>query len=313
MALIKQVNALFDFVDHINATVLFYGIIAFLSLMYLWENYLSTRQFIVERRNKQVPAELVSVLDDATFQKSRLYAIDKRIYGFVHGLFSQTESMLILCLGLLPFAWRLSVRQVDAMGVELFAGSEIVHSIVFVLYFMLFGTVTSLPWTVYYTFVLEEKHGFNKQTWQFFVKDQIKKMIVSILILIPIISLLIYIIRIGGDYFFLYAWLFVSVVSLFMILIYADFIAPLFDKYTPLPAGELRTRIEELAKSVEFPLYKLFVVEGSKRSVHSNAYMYGFYKSKRIVIFDTLIQGYKPVQTDEERGKSFDFFFRKRF
>ncbi|CAL1273872.1 unnamed protein product [Larinioides sclopetarius] len=72
--------------------------------------------------------------------------------------------------------------------------------------------------------------------------------------------------------------------------VYADFIAPLFDKFTPLPEGTLRTRIEELAKSISFPLKKLYVVEGSKRSSHSNAYFYGFYKNKRIVLFDTLIK-----------------------
>ena len=120
----------------------------------------------------------------------------------------------------------------------------------------------------------------------------------------PILSLLIYIIRIGGDYFFIYAWLFTTVITLILITIYADFIAPLFDKYTPLQEGDLRTQIENLAKSVGFPLYKLYVVEGSKRSVHSNAYMYGFYKNKRIVLFDTLIEGYKPSEpTKEEEEK----------
>jgi len=83
---------------------------------------------------------------------------------------------------------------------------------------------------------------------------------------------------------------------LFLMTVYPDFIAPLFDKYTPMPEGDLRTAIEDLAASVEFPLYKLFVVEGSKRSSHSNAYFYGFYKFKRIVLFDTLLE-------EEERKK----------
>lgn len=88
-----------------------------------------------------------------------------------------------------------------------------------------------------------------------------------------------------------------------MVTIYADYIAPLFDKYTPLQEGELRTKIEDLAKSLSFPLYKLYVVEGSKRSAHSNAYMYGFYKNKRIVLFDTLIEGYKPVEEKKDDEK----------
>jgi STE24 endopeptidase len=91
--------------------------------------------------------------------------------------------------------------------------------------------------------------------------------------------------------------------------VYADYIAPLFDTYVPLPPGELRVQIEELAESLSFPLYKLYVVEGSKRSSHSNAYMYGFYKNKRIVLFDSLIEGYKPegeAKVGQEEEKKLD-------
>jgi STE24 endopeptidase len=195
----------------------------------------------------------------------------------------------------------LSGRNLKALNVEFLKG-EIPQSILFVMYCMIYGQITGLPWSLYYTFVLEEKHGFNKQTLGFYIKDNIKKLAVSLVLTIPILSLLIFIVRIGGDYFFIYAWLFITVVSLFLVTIYADYIAPLFDKYTPLPEGELKTRIEELAKSLNFPLYKLYVVEGSKRSVHSNAYMYGFYKSKRIVLFDTLIEGYVKPKSDEDNA-----------
>ena len=119
--------------------------------------------------------------------------------------------------------------------------------------------------------------------------------------------------------------------------VYADYIAPLFDKFTPLPDGELRTKIEELAASIDFPLYKLFVVEGlyssdrlknaqrstrplvqdvyystviffagSKRSSHSNAYFYGFFKNKRIVLFDTLLEDYAPMNKEEEKPENED-------
>lgn len=307
MGLIQEINTLFDFVDKIDKDALFYVILGFMGIMFLWETYLALRQYATERTTKQVPSELVAVLDDSTFQKSRAYALDKRVYNLIHDSFSFVESNLILVLGALPFVWRLSVKQIDSLGISALKGSEIAHSNLFIFYFLVFGQVSSLPWTIYYTFVLEEKHGFNKQTFGFFIKDHIKKFIVSLVITFPILSLLIFIIKIGGDYFFIYAWLFITIVSLFLITVYADFIAPLFDKYTPLPTGELRTRIEELAKSLNFPLYKLYVVEGSKRSAHSNAYMYGFHKAKRIVLYDTLIEGYKPEGSDnkpEEEDKS---------
>lgn len=91
--------------------------------------------------------------------------------------------------------------------------------------------------------------------------------------------------------------------TLFMMIVYPEFIAPLFDKYTPLPEGELRTQIEKLADFVEFPLYKLFVVEGSKRSSHSNAYFYGFFRFKRIVLFDTLLDVNEREKLKEVMGK----------
>lgn len=114
----------------------------------------------------------------------------------------------------------------------------------------------------------------------------------SQVIALPLLCGVIWVVKVGGDYFFWYLWILLVVVSLFMMIIYPEVIAPLFDKYSPLPEGELKQNIEELAASLKFPLYKLFVVESSKRSSHSNAYLYGFYKHKRIVLFDTLIKGY---------------------
>lgn len=116
---------------------------------------------------------------------------------------------------------------------------------------------------------------------------------------------MIWIVKNGGDYFFWYLWILSVVVSLFMMILYPEVIAPLFDKYSPLPDGELKQKIEELAASLKFPLYKLFIVEGSKRSSHSNAYLYGFHKHKRIVLFDTLIKGYckkDDVDADKDCG-----------
>merc|ERR1712110_1254908 len=109
----------------------------------------------------------------------------------------------------------------------------------------------------------------------------------------------------GGDYFFVYLWGFVVLITLFLMTIYPDLIAPLFDKYTPMPEGELKGQIESLAASISFPLYKLYVVEGSKRSSHSNAYFYGFFKFKRIVLFDTLLEESErmKLKTDEEKEK----------
>uniref|UniRef100_H2Y4I2 CAAX prenyl protease n=1 Tax=Ciona savignyi TaxID=51511 RepID=H2Y4I2_CIOSA len=140
-------------------------------------------------------------------------------------------------------------------------------------------------------------------TLGFFFKDLLKKTLVSQAIFLPLTALIIYVVQVGGDYFFVYAWLVVLAISLIMLHIFPEFIAPLFDKYSPLPDGELKAKINELAASLNFPLQKLYVVEGSKRSAHSNAYMYGFHKNKRIVLFDTLLEDYTPVGRTEHNEK----------
>jgi STE24 endopeptidase len=209
--------------------------------------------------------------------------------------------------------------------------SEIQVSMAYMLLLNLMTTLIGLPFSVYSTFVLEQKHGFNKQTAGFYIKDQIKSLFVGQAITLPLVAGIVAIILWGGEYFFIYLWGFTTLVMLFLMTVYPDFIAPLFDKYTPLPEGELRTGIETLAKSIHFPLTKLYVVEGlslffitshkiiidfftsgSKRSVHSNAYFYGFFKNKRIVLFDTLLKDYtpenkkddEPVEEKEKKGCS---------
>uniref|UniRef100_A0A8C8BAQ4 CAAX prenyl protease 1 N-terminal domain-containing protein n=1 Tax=Otus sunia TaxID=257818 RepID=A0A8C8BAQ4_9STRI len=151
-------------------------------------------------------------MDSETFEKSRLYQLDKSTFSFWSGLYSEVEGTVILLSGGIPFLWNLSGRISGRAGFG--PEYEIVQSLVFLLLATLFSAVTGLPWSLYNTFVIEEKHGFNQQTLGFFCKDAIKKFIVTQCILLPVTSLLLYIIKIGGDYFFIYAWLFTLVVSL---------------------------------------------------------------------------------------------------
>lgn len=283
------------------AFIIFAGTIGFMWLMYMWETYLSYRQHKVYLETKDIPVELQDSLDKETFEKSRLYQIDKSKFGFWSSLYGQVESTLILVYGGIPVLWSCSEAALMHFGLD--RSHEIKQSVMFVIYATVFSTITSLPWSLYSTFVLEEKHGFNKQTVGFFFKDLVKKLLVSMLIGLPVTSALIWIIKWGGDFFFLYAWVFSLLVSLFFIMIYHDYIAPIFDRFILLPEGNLRTSIENLAKRIEFPLSKINVVEGSKRSSHSNAYFFGFYKSKVIVLFDTLLPVSPFTETKEEEKK----------
>lgn len=277
---------------------IFYAVLGFSWTVYLWEAYLSYRQRKIYRLATHVPEELGKIMDSETFEKSRLYQLDKSNFSFWSGLYSEIEGTLILLLGGIPFLWTYAGFIIEPLG----SGPEyeITQSLVFLNLATLFSAVTGLPWSLYNTFVIEEKHGFNQQTLGFFFKDAVKKFVVTQCILLPVTALLLYIIKIGGDYFFIYAWLFTLCVSLILVTIYADYIAPLFDKFTPLPEGELKYDIESMAKSINFPLTKVYVVEGSKRSSHSNAYFYGFFKNKRIVLFDTLLEDYSPLNKSGE-------------
>ncbi|XP_024594636.1 CAAX prenyl protease 1 homolog isoform X2 [Neophocaena asiaeorientalis asiaeorientalis] len=281
---------------------IFGAVLLFSWTVYLWETFLARRQRRIYKTTTHVPLELGQIMDSETFEKSRLYQLDKSTFSFWSGLYSEVEGTLILLFGGIPYLWRLSGRFCGYAGFG--PEYEITQSLVFLLLATLFSALTGLPWSLYNTFVIEEKHGFNQQTLGFFMKDAIKKFIVTQCILLPVSSLLLYIIKIGGDYFFIYAWLFTLVVSLVLVTIYADYIAPLFDKFTPLPEGKLKQEIEVMAKSIDFPLTKVYVVQGSKRSSHSNAYFYGFFKNKRIVLFDTLLEEYSVLNKDiqEESG-----------
>uniref|UniRef100_A0A8C7CNQ0 CAAX prenyl protease n=1 Tax=Oncorhynchus kisutch TaxID=8019 RepID=A0A8C7CNQ0_ONCKI len=277
---------------------IFYAVLVFSWTVYLWEAYLAYRQRRIYRLTLQVPQELGKIMDTDTFEKSRLYQLDKSNFSFWSGLYSETEGTLILLFGGIPFVWKVAGTVTARFGLG--PEYEIFQSLSFLILATLFSAFTGLPWSIYNTFVIEEKHGFNQQTLGFFLKDAVKKFIVTQCILLPVTSLLLYIIKIGGDFFFIYAWLFTLGVSLVLVTIYADYIAPLFDKFTPLPEGELKEEIESMSKSISFPLTKVYVVEGSKRSSHSNAYFYGFFKNKRIVLFDTLLEDYSPLNKDGE-------------
>lgn len=273
---------------------IFVGIIGFSWATFLWEEYLAYRQRIVVQNTKFVPPELRNVVDRETFDKARAYAIDKGSFSLVESIYSQMLSTGIMVYGGLPWLWEASGKMVEAIGYDS-GSSEILQTVAFVCIGNVVTTIIGLPWCAYFTFRVEQKHGFNKQTPGFFIKDKLKKLLLSQVISAPVVSGLVYIIKAGGNYFFFYLWLFTMSVLIFFMTIYPDLIAPLFDKYEPLPEGDLKSNIEKLAARISFPLTKLYVVEGSKRSAHSNAYFYGFFKNKRIVLYDTLLQDYTPL------------------
>ncbi|CAH3186717.1 unnamed protein product [Porites evermanni] len=140
------------------------AVVLFLWLTYLWENYLGYRQHKVLKHTKDVPVELKDALDHESFEKARVYQLDRSSFGFYSGAYSQLETTLILWLGGIPFLWNISGVFISKFGYT--TEYEITQSVAFLLLGMLFSTITDLPWSIYSTFVIEEKHGFNKQVCQ---------------------------------------------------------------------------------------------------------------------------------------------------
>jgi STE24 endopeptidase len=290
-------------------STIFWCVFFALWLVYLFSSYLDIRQRRVYQNTKTLPKEAEHLMDEETFQKSRLYSLDKKNYSLIKGFYDMVQVSIILYFNVMPWLWLKCVAWMNDFG---WNGREyeVTTSMLYMTIVILFMFVEGLPWSVYYHFILEERHGFNKQTATFFIKDTLKGIILSFVLALPLTAAILHIIHWGGPHFYVYVWSFVFLFSIFMMFIYPDFIAPLFDRYVTLPEGELKTEIETMAASIQFPLTKLYVVEGSKRSNHSNAYLYGFWKNKRIVLFDTLIEGFvmppkegeQPPQKEESKS-----------
>ncbi len=150
--------------------------------------------------------------------------------------------------------------------------------------------IIGIPFSYYNTFYVEEKFGFNKTTKSTFWIDLVKGSVLSAALILPLAALVFWLMRASGSLWWLYAWLVFIGFQLLLLALYPAFIAPLFNKFTPLDSGETRTAIEGLLARTQFASKGLFVMDGSKRSAHGNAYFTGFGKAKRIVFFDTLME-----------------------
>jgi STE24 endopeptidase len=150
------------------------------------------------------------------------------------------------------------------------------------------GTISDIPFDLYFDFVIEAAHGFNKKTLATFIKDRVISFFITSIIMYPVCTFGFFIIR-SYKTFYLYLWVFFCLFQLTMLLIYPNFIAPLYNKFEEMKNSPLKVRIQELAKKVKFPAGEIYVMDGSKRSGHSNAYFTGLGKIKKIVFYDTIL------------------------
>lgn len=219
------------------------------------------------------------------------YGRAKAKFSFVSALFNQAKHLATLYFNVYPILWSITGSLIVRYAPVSLSG-EIPRSLLFIYLMTWAETIIGLPFSYYHHFVLEEKYGFNKMTMNTWVTDMIKGQALGLAFGIPIGSAFLAIIRKTGQNFFYYLWVFMLAVQILGMTIYPILIVPLFNKLEPLKPGKLKDSVEALASKLEFPLSELQVIDGSKRSAHSNAYFTGlpWIGKKKIVIFDTLLE-----------------------
>ena len=181
----------------------------------------------------------------------------------------------------------------------------------FIVSLMIIGSLIDLPFSIYRTFVLEQKFGFNKMTAGTFVGDLGKEILLTLIIGLPLIYAVLYLMGAMGEYWWAYVWLVLTGFSLLMFWLYPTYIAPIFNKFKPLDNLELKAKIDNLLERTGFKSDGVFVMDGSKRSSHGNAYFTGIGKNKRIVFYDTLLEGMEDQEVEAILAHELGHFHHK--
>ena len=233
--------------------------------------------------NPDIPDHFKKAYDKKKYAKSQEYLKTKTKFSLVSSTFSIVLIFLVIHLGIFG---------VLNEFVNLHTNHFILQGLLFISIIYIFQDIISLPFSLYSTFVIEEKFGFNKTTVGLFISDKIKGYAIFIVMGSIIITPILYLFHEYENFGWLIAR---SLLTLFMIAVqplFVHVISPMFNKFTPLEDGELRTAIEKYTTQVDFPIARIDIMDGSKRSAHSNAYFSGFGKSRRIAIFDTLVENH---------------------
>lgn len=181
------------------------------------------------------------------------------------------------------------LQAIDEIWRNILPSHEMLRGALVIVSALLISAIVDTPFDFYKTFVIDQKFGFNKMTRKMFFSDLFKQSIVGLILGAPILFAALWLMESAGEYWWLYLWVIWSAFNLLMLAVYPTFIAPFFNKFTPLEDDLLKTRIETLLKKCGFTSQGLFVMDGSARSSHGNAYFTGFGSSKRVVFFDTLL------------------------
>ena len=284
-------------------TTIFMAALAIHLFVRLW---LSLRQTsMVLRHRDAVPTEFADHISLSEHQKAADYTLAGATFGRITLVFN----------ALLLLGWTLAggLNQLDQfwLSFSLISLSPVQTGVAVLLSFMFLGSLLELPFSIYQTFVLENRFGFNRTTLATFIGDLAKEWLLLLVLGAPIIAVVLSLMNRSGDLWWLFVWIFWTGFSLLLMWAFPTFIAPLFNKFLPLEDTSLKARIENLLNRCGFKSKGIFVMDGSRRSGHGNAYFTGLGNNKRIVFFDTLIQSLTPDEIEAVLAHELGHFARK--
>ncbi|MDR3230213.1 MAG: M48 family metallopeptidase [Synergistaceae bacterium] len=228
-----------------------------------------------------MPAELEGIYNSAEYARQQTYQRENDRFELFSDGFSFVVVMAVL--------WYGGAGWLDTL-LRRYTGSPVLLSLAFFETASVLSLAIGIPFDWYDTFVIEHKFGFNRTTPRTFVLDRLKGLALTLVLTGVLVTIILVAYEYAGAWFWLLAWVAVSIFTLTIAFFYSEWIVPIFNRQTPLEEGELRSAIEAFAQKTSFPVQNIYTIDGSKRSTKSNAYFTGFGKKKRIVLFDTLIE-----------------------
>lgn len=271
----------------LTLTYLLVGALLTNVLLKLWLNARQVRH--VAQHRGEVPTTFASQISLNDHQKAADYTLAK----------AKLAQIDILIDAAVLVAWTLmgGLSALNAIVLN-YISPGLWQQVVLVLAFTLIGGLVDLPMSLYQTFVLEQKFGFNKMTWKLWFSDSLKGLALGLVLGVPLIAMVLWLMQAGGVYWWLWTWCALVFWQLFLMAIAPNVIMPLFNKFTPLEDEALKARVNALMQRAGFTAKGFFVMDGSKRSAHSNAFFTGFGASKRVVFFDTLLKQLTPAEME---------------
>ena len=280
-----------DFLNSTNFTQIF---IALISIKFLLETYLKIRNLkSIDNNKESVPDRFKDVVTEEEYKKSIFYNTDRIKFQIFTSLFGSVVLIIFTIGGLLNYLTQVVMD---------ITPSNVLGAVLLGLLLIIVEEIISIPISIYSTFVIEERHGFNKTTKKTFVTDIFKGLLISGAISSILYATVIFIIISAGDLWWIYAFAAVFTLQAIIFFLYPVLIMPLFNKFEPLDDAEFKKPIEKLLEKVDFKSKGLFVMNASLRSTHGNAFFTGIGKNKRIVFFDTLLKTINPDEMEAILG-----------